>query len=48
MSTCSLEFDSLGNKVRDVTITYVTSKPAPSDIFRGWWEDWGEDDDYDL
>ena len=18
------------------------------DIFRGWWEDWGEDDDYDL
>ena len=48
--TCSLEFDSKGNKVRDVTVTYVVDKTRPElpDVFRGWWEDWGEDSDYDL
>ncbi len=50
VSTCTLEFDGKGNKVRDVTVAYVVEKPKPrpSDVFRGWWEDWGEDSEYDL
>jgi hypothetical protein len=40
----------MGNKVRDVTVTYVFDKLKPKlpNFLSGWWEDWGEDSEYDL